>query len=200
MSFKSYNGGLRKIGRQIVLPVSEIKKIMQREIFDKQLVDVCVDFGAGTLFWTNWLKEKSQEIYAIDIIYENNEFIDGVRCKKSINDMGDILQENKVKMFFSSDVFHHLDDTFASSLLLGVINRYDYIVIKDIDCNKRIGNYMNRVHDRVINGEKIRDINPNRLIDFLRENGYETFYYKIQKLWYPHFLLIGRKSNCCCKK
>lgn len=86
MSFKSYNGMLRKFGRQVVLPVNKIKNILKEEIFNSEnTVDICVDFGAGTLFWAEWLKRFVTKMYAVDIIYDNEEEKDGIICVNNIN-------------------------------------------------------------------------------------------------------------------
>lgn len=78
MSFKSYNGVLRKIGRWAVLPVNKIKVILEMELFEKEKkIGICVDFGAGTLFWTKWLKHKVLKVYAVDVIYDKEENIKG---------------------------------------------------------------------------------------------------------------------------
>ena len=85
MSFKSYNGILRKFGRQAVLPVSKIKAVLEKEIFNsKNTIGICVDFGAGTLFWAEWLKHYVSKMYAVDIIYDREEEKDGIICVNNI--------------------------------------------------------------------------------------------------------------------
>lgn len=68
--------------------------------------------------------------------------------------------ENKNSMFFICDVIHHLSDKEWNILEHKVVDKCRYIVIKDIDCHYRFKNWMNKMHDRVINGEKIRDVDP----------------------------------------
>jgi hypothetical protein len=65
------------------------------------------------------------------------------------------------------------------------------IIIKDIDKNHTFGNFMNKVHDKIINNENIHNIDPNKIEEVLIQNGYKTQYYYIPKLWYPHFMVIG---------
>lgn len=197
MSFKGYNGILRKLGRNIVLPYKAIIHIMEKSVFgvnkDKEPIELCVDFGAGTLFWTSWLKNKAKSTYAVDVIYDEEEVVNSVICVNSIDKVNfDVKGE---KLFWACDVFHHIDEDYINKRLLPkVMSTFDYICIKDIDCNQKFGNHMNRLHDRVINGEIIRDIDPNTLAVLFKENGYETECYKMRRLWYPHFLLIAKRK------
>ena len=48
---------LRKIGRKFVLPSDEIKGILESKINFDELENI-VDFGAGTLFWSEYFAEK----------------------------------------------------------------------------------------------------------------------------------------------
>ena len=48
---------LRKIGRRLVLPSDEIKGILEGKLDFASLKNV-VDFGAGTLFWSEWFASK----------------------------------------------------------------------------------------------------------------------------------------------
>ena len=48
---------LRKIGRKIVLPSDEIKGIVESRINFEHVKSVC-DFGAGSLFWSEYFAEK----------------------------------------------------------------------------------------------------------------------------------------------
>ena len=52
MSFYENIGGLREIGRKIVLPSAEMKNIIHREIFNNENIKNVIDFGAGTLYWS----------------------------------------------------------------------------------------------------------------------------------------------------
>ena len=48
---------LRKLGRKIVLPIDEIKSILESKInFSK--VENVIDFGAGTLLWSEYFANK----------------------------------------------------------------------------------------------------------------------------------------------
>jgi hypothetical protein len=47
------------------------------------------------------------------------------------------------------------------------------------------------MHDRIINGEKIHDVYPQKIIEWLHTSGYATKFWKLPKLWYPHFLIIA---------
>lgn len=191
MSFQSYNGALRRIGRYAVLPVNKIRTILEKEIFGQEKkIDICVDFGAGTLFWSEWLKHKVSKVYAVDVIYTKEKNENGIRC---IDNIDKLPLPNGGKMFFAVDVFHHLDQAFEKELLLKVNREFDYVVIKDINCHKKFGNFMNRIHDKIINGEDIRNVDPDVLINYLFEKGYRCRIFEMRKLWYPHFLIVAKR-------
>ena len=48
-----------------------------------------------------------------------------------------------------------------------ICTKTDVIIIKDIDANHKFGNFMNRVHDKIINGETIYDIYPEKIIHYM---------------------------------
>ncbi len=75
MSFQSNLGGIRAWGRELVLPVDQIKRLLQDELFDKYCVDKVIDFGAGTLYWSEWFQSivGAENIYPLDIIFKETE-------------------------------------------------------------------------------------------------------------------------------
>lgn len=192
MSFKSYNGVLRRLGRQMVLPVNKIKYILEKEIFEQVKIDVCVDFGSGTLFWSEWLKHKVLEIYAVDIIYDmRGGYLNGIKCINNIDELK--FNPSNKKMFFLMDVLHHLDQGFENELMQKINKNFDYVIIKDINCHNVFGNFMNHIHDKIINGENIKDTDPYALVGKLSDKGYDCKIFWIRKLWYPHFLIIAKR-------
>ncbi|STQ83777.1 hypothetical protein [Helicobacter fennelliae] len=48
---------LRKVGRKVVLPTDEIQAILESKIDFSSLTTI-VDFGAGTLFWSEYFASK----------------------------------------------------------------------------------------------------------------------------------------------
>ncbi len=97
-------------------------------------------------------------------------------------------------MFFTCDVLHHLSEKLWKEIKQIVYRDCDFVVIKDINCRFKFKNWMNRMHDRIINGERIRDVDPEVLIADLRSAGYQCIYYDIHKLWYPHFIIIATRK------
>lgn len=54
MSFANkYLASLRKIGRKVVLPSEQIKQILRSEIDFCKIRNI-IDFGAGTLYWSEY--------------------------------------------------------------------------------------------------------------------------------------------------
>lgn len=194
MAFSNTLSQLRMLGRRIVLPSGKIKKILLDTLKPTQN-DCILDLGAGTLYWSKWLYENYRiPILAVDTYYKEASETRRNGNFRLYRDYFECVQENKVTILWMCDVMHHLDRDFRRKLRESVEKEdYRWIVVKDIDCRRKVGNFMNRIHDRIINGEKIYNVNPERLELFLKERGYKIRYYFIPKLWYPHFLLIGEK-------
>ena len=49
---------LRKIGRKIVLPIDEIKSILESKINFSNIENI-IDFGSGTLLWSEYFANKA---------------------------------------------------------------------------------------------------------------------------------------------
>lgn len=196
MSFQSNLGGIRAWGRKWVLPVDLIKMIIKEEVFDKYYIDKIINFGAGTLYWSKWFQTLvgTENIYPVDIIFK--EKTDPIFCCFSEIQNVPYKEEGKGPiMFFACDVLHHLSDQKWKEIEQTICQDCDFIVIKDINCRFKFKNWMNRMHDRIINGERIRDIDPETLIMNLHTAGYQCMYRDIHKLWYPHFILIAVREN-----
>jgi len=89
-------------------------------------------------------------------------------------------------------VFHHCGDGIVSRILDSILN-VPYIVIKDIDANRRFGNAMNKMHDVIFNHQLVYNVYPQKIAGFLTSRGYKVSVLSIPKLWYPHFLLIAKR-------
>lgn len=196
MSFKSNMGGMRALGRKVVLPADRIKKVMMEKLFDKYPIDGVIDFGAGTLYWSDWFHElmekKDGKVYPVDIIFKEKRPDTKLKCYAYMDDLPDQIGAG---VFFICDVIHHLSKEEWNLLRQKAVSKCDYIVIKDINCNYKFKNWMNKMHDRVINGEKIRDVDPDELKEDLRRQGYRCIYQNLHKLWYSHFLIIAVKKG-----
>ena len=190
---------LRKFFRNVVLPVEKIKKIC-RDVFLSTETSSILDFGAGTFFWTDWfVHEFGCQIYAIDVYYKNLTFEkQNVKCYSDFDKCLDECKEFSV--VFACDVLHHLSEIECEQFIKKVIDKTKIIIIKDIDANHVFGNFMNKIHDKIINKEEVYNIYPNKIRNTFESYGYKIQYYYIPKLWYPHFLLIGKtyKSNGHC--
>lgn len=199
MSFQSNLGGIRAWGRKLVLPVDQIKRLLREDIFNRHCVDKVIDFGAGTLYWSGWLQEivGAGNVYPVDIIFKETES----KAKNSLRRFS-IIQDVPYKqeskgpiLFFACDVLHHLSEGDWSGIEQLIYQDCDFVAIKDINCRFRFKNFMNKMHDRLINGEKIRDIDPEILMAGLQKHDYQCLYYDIHKLWYPHFILIAARER-----
>lgn len=196
MGFEKELGNLRKFCRAIVLPTKKIQKVITEKIPLKNVS--VIDMGSGTLFWSNFFAEHAQDVYAVDTIYPKNE--QNIGKRQNIHKFINIeeLSSNKREreretLFWACDVLHHLDFEFEEKLLKECATKYRYIAIKDINKHKKIGNFMNKLHDRFFNHEIAHDVDPIALKQFLQKNGFDVEYFEIRRLWYPHFLIIATK-------
>jgi hypothetical protein len=153
-----------------------------------------LDFGVGTFFWTDWfVQEFGCQMYAVDIYYKN--IIIEKQNVKCYSDFDKCLNDCKYfSVIFACDVLHHLSTIECEKFIEKIINKTKFIIIKDIDANHVFGNIMNKIHDKIINKEKVYDIDPNKIKKIFELYGYKTNYYYIPKLWYSHFLIIGEKN------
>lgn len=187
MAFSYGFNKIRKLGRKVVLPIDDIKKQMIMSV--PTVSGSILDLGAGTMFWSEWLyKQYNTKVFSVDTFYEEKG--------RQYNDYFKCIEVNEIKMLWMCDVIHHLEESFLQKLINSIIDKeFSVIVIKDIDCRHRFGNFMNKVHDFVINREKAHNVNPCFFEEWLKSNGYEVIYRYIPKLWYPHFILIGVKKE-----
>ena len=188
------NEQLRYYGRKLVLPADEIKKICLAAI-DKNTVDSIVDFGAGTLFWSRWLEETYHcPVYAVDLSYPKDRAPEG--NMHFFNDIDDCLaRRERFSMVWMSDVLHHLDPAFWERVKTVIYQKADIVVLKDINAEKRFGNFANRMHDKIINHETVHDVFPAPLKQDMEAAGYHVRQFVLPKLWYPHFMLLAQRGH-----
>ncbi|GHV27458.1 hypothetical protein FACS1894167_02500 [Synergistales bacterium] len=189
---------LRDWCRGVILPVSELIDIIRTATEQNRTEQNILDFGAGTLFWTKKLTFLYPEstIYAVDTFYAENE----AKLPKTPNviylaDIAATLTETDFALAWCCDVLHHISAENERGILTQMAAKSETIIVKDIDCTHRFGNFMNRMHDRYINGERIRDIDPKRVAALLESVGFAVEYRYLPKIWYPHFVLIARRSK-----
>jgi hypothetical protein len=193
--FTDFLSSVRKRFRGVVLPVREIKTVCRKHLSGKPVSPV-LDFGSGTLFWSEWfVHEFDSTVCAVDPYYKNANMPE----KEKIFYYSDIRQcfedYPNPSLVWACDVLHHLSKPDYTDFLDQATRRATIIIIKDIDRHHTFGNFMNRMHDKIINQEDIQDIDPDEIKDKLTANGFETFYYYLPKLWYPHFILAGIKKE-----
>lgn len=202
MSFKNNFGKAREIGRNLILPVKKINQLVKNWVPVSHQISCAVDFGAGTLIWSKWLREFIPQVIAVDTIYESNiiepgntytfQEDAGIICAANIESAINYISGDS--LLWVCDVIHHLPPQVWEEVKDQLYGVCEFIVIKDIDANYKFGNFMNRLHDRIINGESIYNVNPIQLMAELKRKGYQVEMKKIHKLWYPHFLILARKK------
>lgn len=193
--FSDAFAALRRIGRKLVLPTEKIKEHVIHSI--PELSENIVDLGAGTLYWSEWLvSQYGVRCLAVDTYYEFGQ-ASGHQDIILYNDYSSCIEDNpKPDMLWMCDVMHHLDNSMRRKVLESIEHtEYKYIVIKDIDCRKKVGNMMNKLHDFLINHEVVHNVNPRQIEMLLERKGYDIRHYDIPKLWYPHFLIIAARNS-----
>lgn len=193
--FSDAFAALRRIGRKLVLPTETIKKLVISSI--PEVSGDIVDVGAGTLYWSEWIvSQYGSRCLAVDTYYKTGQS-SGHQDILLYNDYISCIEANpKPDMLWMCDVIHHLDYSMCRKVSESIESaEYKYIVIKDIDCRKKIGNMMNKLHDFLINHEVIHDVNPRQIEMLLEKKGYDVRHYDIPKLWYPHFLMIAKRKE-----
>ena len=195
MAFNDSLASMRKIGRNAVLPVDRIKAICREALANKNIKTV-LDFGSGTLFWTNWfVQEFKAKVYAVDTYYNNATMPKNDNITYYSN-LSTCLSENKeISFVWACDVLHHLSPSDMDNFLKEICDKADIVIIKDIDATHSFGNFMNKMHDKIINGETIYDICPDGIKNLLKANGFKSSYYFVPKMWYPHFVLVGVRER-----
>ena len=194
MAFNNFLSSMRRIGRNIVLPVDRIKTICKKTLTGKNIEHI-LDFGSGTLFWTDWfIKEFKSHVYAVDTYYDNimMPVNDNTTYYSSLSTC--LNENNYFSLIWVCDVLHHLPHLDVDSFLKKTCNKTDIMIIKDIDANHKFGNFINKLHDKIINSETVYNIDPNGLIHNLESCGFKTSYYYTPKFLYPHFVVIGMRG------
>lgn len=77
MGFENNMGFVRRTGRKIVLPTETIKRKLETLLFqnnkDKNKIHTVIDIGSGTLYWSEWLSQYVDKVYAVDLVYPAEE-------------------------------------------------------------------------------------------------------------------------------
>ena len=222
MGFENLMNGLRKRGRKFVLPIEEVGTVLSSSLKNPSKKDCLkvIDFGSGTLFWTEFMMKNitcRYEIYAVDPIYGKSSFdISSIKpeaapfVKISDKDNLSIAEANtkngrifllddiekipdiceRFDLMFMCDVIHHLEAPYWERIFDLFLQRVDTFVIKDINAHQKIGNTLNKLHDKLINGENIVDVYPDTIRNKFIEKDFSVSDIKlVPKLWYPHFII-----------
>ena len=191
MAFNNSLASIRRLGRNAILPVDTIKSICRKTLEDRNIKTV-LDFGSGALFWSNWfVKEFKIKVYAVDTYYNTAIMPQNDAIIYYFNLSTCLSENSEISFVWVCDVLHHLSPSDSDVFLKEICERTDIIIIKDIDATHRFGNFMNKMHDKIVNNETVYNIYPVKIKNLLETNGFKTSYYFVPKIWYPHFILIA---------
>lgn len=192
---------LKYHGRKAVLPVDEIKRISRSLLVGNRISEI-VDFGAGTLFWSKWFADElGLNVIAVDTAYINNSLqydlqniVTQPDITKVFETLGNGMHKGR-KAIFICDVIHHLQPDYWHSIFAQITEIFYVVIIKDIDADRKFGNFCNKMHDRIINGEKIQNVNLGEIEKHLINANFTIQTKALPKLWYPHFIITGVENN-----
>lgn len=106
---------IRKIGRKYVLPSDEIKSILESRI-DFSKLGTIVDFGAGTLFWSEYFPDKLLTLHN-----NSNKRVNGAHNKSER-----LLRALSKALEFAgvNAIYFYIAQGFSSSLLLKIAPQF----------------------------------------------------------------------------
>lgn len=188
---------LRRYAREFILPVDQIKEKLRSIKKECPLSLPILDFGAGTLFWTNWfVDEFTTEVFAVDPKFGKSlpEMArSGIKIFTSLNMS---LKERRYSFIFACDVFHHIPRDESELILNKFSEMTDIIIIKDIASEHFRGNLQNRIHDLIFNRQLVRSVSYKCLSNKIRSYGFESIkVINMPKFGYSHFLLIAQREK-----
>lgn len=189
---------LKYHGRKVVLPVDAMKAAIAQAVAKRKITQI-VDFGAGTLFWSEYFADELElKVFAADISYSaelpKNEN-PRISLHADINEAIVQADKSERKAIFICDVIHHLSPEFWKEILPQIAAKFELIIIKDIDSTKKFGNFCSKMHDRIINSSNFENVYPKDIEKSLTKLGFDLEISHLPKLCYPHFMLIGVAKN-----
>ena len=186
---------LRKIGREILSPHKLVIDIID-DFIKKNNIDLSLpilDFGSGTLIYSEILCQRfNATVYAYDISYRKKQPKTDFENIKICTDYESVMS-NKYSFVFTCDVLHHVN----KNELIGVMNKFTEIsscvIIKDVDCNDKLGYLQSKIHDFIFSHQIINDIYADKMEKFFIDKDYKTQVHNIKKYGYPNFLLLANR-------
>ena len=185
---------LRRIGRDILSPHEIVMELIGNFI-EQNSIDLSLpilDFGSGTLIYSEMLCKKFKtDVYAYDISYGKKLPKTDFQNIKIFSNYENVMQ-NKYSFVFTCDVLHHVN----KNELIQVMNKFteisSCIIIKDVDCNDKLGYLQSKIHDFIISHQIINDIYADKMEKFFIDKNYITQMHNIKKYGYPNFLLLAK--------
>jgi ubiquinone/menaquinone biosynthesis C-methylase UbiE len=184
--------------RPYICPFSELLTYAQEK-------DIILDIGCGNGQFIYLLAEivRPQRIIGVDIsdkaLSQAKEYLSIIDTPYSLLkydglNFPEIFK--KVSLIYLTDVLHHisyLDQKEFLSQIFCKMERGSRLIIKDINASSWLV-HANKLHDRILNGEKSNEISLAELLEYLRTVGfYVENFYRIRLLWYPHYIVVADK-------
>lgn len=98
------------------------------------------------------------------------------------------------------DVLHHIPSGKQQAFLAEVVHNMDVgsaLLISDIDASRKVGAFLNQLHDLLLAGQWVHPWRPDDVMVVLDELGCEIRHFSLHRsLWYPHFIIKVMKSSC----
>ena len=183
--------------RRYIFPEKELLSSLASVIGKKTLSILDVGCGSG------WFLARVLEIappgsYGVGIEVDSRYFSsvalgDG---KKMVIQGENSLNNEHFDLVMFNDVLHHIDD--KSFFLLRFLDRVSdsgTVLIKDMGTDHAICKYWNRLHDRILSGDKIRETSIKEIRAILPEKFKCVFCDQRRILLYDHFWCIYKNSD-----
>ncbi|GMQ99801.1 MAG: hypothetical protein BMS9Abin18_0627 [Zetaproteobacteria bacterium] len=97
------------------------------------------------------------------------------------------------------DVLHHIPPGKQRGFLTEIVHNMDVgstLLISDIDASRKVGAFLNQLHDLLLAGQWVHPWCPGDVLAVLGEIGCEECHCSLHwSLWYPHFIVKVRKCS-----
>lgn len=183
--------------RRYIFPEKEILSSLKNIIGTQPLSILDVGCGSG------WFLAKVLEIappnsYGVGIEVDSRYFSSAALGdgKKMIIQGENSLNKEQFDLVMFNDVLHHIPEKKTFLLrFLDRVTKSGYILVKDMLADHTICKHWNRLHDRILSGDKIRETSRAELREIIPERF--TCIYQGQKriLLYDHFWCIYKNSD-----
>ncbi|MDX1459673.1 MAG: class I SAM-dependent methyltransferase [Xanthomonadales bacterium] len=181
--------------RALICPLHQIVKIVPRHA---SVMDI--GCGAGTLLWFLEHYRSPQALAGLEIdpglANEARLMVPSFAQSIKVYDGRNLPDDVSLFDFvILNDVFHHIERSRQAAFLAELKDRMKpsaHLILKDIDADRRILVWVNRLHDLVLNGEIGHERGRGEVRALLEQAGFKIRTEQSRRMaGYPHFTLVA---------